>query len=142
MMAGGNGSKLEHGTFTLLNDTKTYTINHNLGAVPDFCIVYPIDVPTASSAYRMCYECMLFVGQEDYNISTRDNSEFPSPHVMWYGTGYALNAPSATPVLLVKNNYAGQRTTTTIVVGGVNDTNSAGTLSPGTYGYILGKLSN
>ena len=141
---------LECGTFTIATDTKVYTINHGLGAVPDFCIVYPINVPAATATYRMCLQVLVgHIGQQDWNISSK-TTEQGAWHGFWWGVNYALNADSAA----VKHNfgddkiggvdrpYAGTATTTTIVVGGLDGTGTGGTLTAGTYGYILGRLNN
>ena len=141
---------LECGTFTIATDTKVYTINHSLGAVPDFCIIYPINVPTAVSTYRIGWQVIVGkIGQQDWNISTREVT-CNGWHGMFEGTNYALNAQGPG----VKHNfgddtitgpdrpYAGTGTTTTFVVGGMDGTGSGGGFSAGTYGYILGRLNN
>ena len=138
MKTGGSAPKIEFGTFTLLSDEKTHVLNHNLGVVPDFCIIYPINVPTASTTYRIGYECITLVGQADYDIST-NAVELVSPHVMAIGTGYnttVIGSFAAAP----EANYAGTATTNTIIVGGLSRTGAGGTLAQGTYGYILGKI--
>ena len=139
--SGGGG--LECGTFTLATDSKTFTIQHSLGVIPDFCIIYPINVPTATSTYRICFEVILRnLGQSDYNISNY-SATYAANHIMHWGVGYSLTAnPGASAVHnITDTSYAGGATTSTFVVGGVNLTASGGTISAGEYGYILGVVS-
>ena len=138
MGTGGSAPKIEFGTFTLLSDEKTHVLNHNLGVVPDFCITYPINVPTASATYRIGYECIMLVGQADYDIST-NAVELVSPHAMAMGAGYSTTV-IGTFIAKPEADYAGTATTNTIIVGGLNLTSAGGTLAQGTYGYILGKI--
>lgn len=138
---GGGDGVIEAGTFTLESDTKTVTLQHGLGAIPDFCIVYPINTPTATSSYRMNFQVLLIgLGQENYNISTNTYS-LVSPHNMGGGTGYNTGVYGQFNQSTPQNGYAGTATTTTIKVGGVNEQGSSGTLIAGEYGYIVGVLS-
>lgn len=137
------GGKLETGTFTIASDTKTVTINHSLGVVPDFCIVYPINVPTATKTYRIAWQVILRdIGQADYNISTY-SATYNARHMMAQGAGYSLSAnPGASAFHnITRSGYAGDATTTTFTVGGANEAGSGLTISAGEYGYILGVVS-
>ena len=137
---------LECGDFTLSEETRVYTINHSLGAVPDFCIVYPINVPATSNAYRIGWQVLIGdIGQQDWNVSTRTVTN-GAWHIVQQGTNYSAGADAAqvghnNAVTVQGVDYAGVATTTTIVVGGTNQNNGSGTLLPGKYGYIIGKLN-
>lgn len=139
---GGGDGVIETGTFTIESDTKNVTLQHGLGAVPDFCIVYPIDTPTATSSYRMNFQVLLIgLGQANYNISTNASTNLVSPHNMAGGSGYNTGVYGQFNQSAPQSGYAGTATTTTIKVGGINETSSGGTLTAGTYGYIVGVLS-
>lgn len=136
---GGGAAKMETGTFTLTADTKTFTINHSLGTIPNFCVVYPIDVPKATTTYRIAWELIVRdIGQSDYNISSY-SATYGTRHAMWQGVAYNITAnPGATVFHNISGSDAGNATDSTFVVGGCNNTQSGGTLSAGTFGYILG----
>lgn len=141
--SGGGGGDIESGSFTIEEDTLFVTLQHSLGVVPDFCIVYPINVPQASTTYRIAWEAILRdVGQQDYNISTNATAR-PAFHGMWAGVNYAQNVYSSATFDNWGTNGAGSATTTTFKVGALANAGmpSAGTLSAGTYGYVLGVIS-
>lgn len=136
---------LECGTFTIATDTKTYTINHGLGAVPDFCIIYPINVPKATDVHRIAWQVLVGdIGQSDWNISQK-NTTHEAWHSLYQGVAGSMAIDSAAFVHgagSYGSAYAGNATATTIIVGGLKSGAAAGTLSAGTYGYILGRLNN
>lgn len=134
---------LECGTFTIAADTKTYTISHGLGAVPDFCIVYPINIAKTSTIYAIAFEVLVGnIGQQDWDITSKTDV-YGGWHIMYSGTNYATN--NAGPAMVNNapggNGRAGTATSTTFVVGGGNNKGASGTLIAGTYGYILGRLN-
>ena len=144
-MAGtvSDNNHLECGQFTLAQEAKTYTINHNLGAVPDFCIVYPINVAVQESTYYFAWEFIAInLGQENWNICTNGQT-FSSAHVFGAGTGYAASTPGAVADHGRQGTtYAGYATDSTIIVGGGSVNGASGRLPAGTFGYILGILNN
>lgn len=148
-MAGtvSDNNHLECGQFTLSEVSKTYTINHGLGAVPNFCIVYPVNVQGNETAYKIGWELFVRdIGQQDWNVSTKAETH-GSVHVMSSGSGYTAsvvgyNGLHNAGITKLGIDYAGIATTTTFIVGGWNETNSSGSLLAGTYGYILGILNN
>lgn len=138
-----DGKHLECGSFTLTEVTKHYTIHHSLGAVPDFCILYPIDIAKTSTTYAIgCQVLIGDIGQADWNISSRDGV-YGGWHGYYSGTNYAINAPG--PALInnapLNPEYGGTATDTTLEVGGAGYSSSNGQLIPGTYGYIIGRLN-
>lgn len=135
-----SGGKIETGTFTIATDTKRVTINHSLGVAPNYCFVYPINVPKATEKYRIGWEAIINnVGQQDWNISSRDET-FGANHGMWQGTSYALDAKTSSAFHNIGAKDAGSATASTFIVGALSDTGSGGTLSAGTFGYILGVI--
>ena len=134
---------LECGSFTLTEVTKHYTIHHGLGAVPDFCILYPIDITKTSEIYAIGFQVLVGdIGQADWDISSKTDV-YGGWRAVYWGTNYAINAPSPAAQSNAPHNagYAGTATDTTLEVGGVGNTNGAGKLLPGTYGYIIGRLN-
>lgn len=135
---------LECGSFTLTEATKHYTIHHSLGAVPDFCILYPIDIANTSETYAIGFQVLVGnIGQANWNISSK-NEMHGAWRMMYVGTNYAINAPTPSTSYNAPSNagYAGTATDTTLEVGGTGTTGSAGKMIPGTYGYIIGRLNN
>lgn len=135
---------LECGSFTLTEATKHYTIHHNLGAVPDFCILYPIDIAKTSETYAIGFQVLVGdIGQADWDITSKADV-YGGWHIMYMGTSYAINAPGPAGFnnAPIHNGHAGTATDTTLEVGSAGNSGSNGTLIPGTYGYIIGRLNN
>lgn len=138
----------EMGTFTLDADADNYTYTHSLGRVPKFAIVYPISVEKGTSdsmphsTYSISAQYMLNgLGQENYNISSKDLEITNSPFAQYYGIGYTTNADGGVAGVNISATYgtALEFTETTVTVGQQTKQNgSSGHLTVGTYGIIVG----
>lgn len=146
---GGSGSSensYEMGTFTLREVQDNYTYEHKLGRVPKFAIVYPISIDKNTSdgehnsAYAIAEQTILNgLGQENYNISSRDSVTANSPYAQYYGVGYVSSVDGGSTGFEATYGTDLEFTETTVVVGKQSRTaNVGGHLTVGTYGIIVG----
>lgn len=133
------------GTFTVPADkTKTVTVEHGLGKVPKFGILYPVDVQTSDSAsgYFVICGMVLFdgVGQTNYNIV--DGATIPYNKavavIMYTYPGRPDSHIQTGGVSLSNNQLMGYADSTNIIFGGITTSPNGGQLAAGTYGYIIG----
>lgn len=146
-MASG-GAPIESGQFTVSEKTKTYDIMHNLGVVPNFAFIYPIDVKDPSTTYLIISEILVAdAGQANWAAGTDTNQRL-SVHAMWRGVGYATGVhngptfdglPLSATIAGETTTYAGLFTNEFVRVGGPNQQGASGFLL-GAYGYIVGAM--
>lgn len=143
--SGGSASTentYEMGTFEITETCRHYTYNHNLGRVPHFAIVYPISVGITEQAYAISTELIIRdLGQEDFNICSKEGATLERPMALWYGIGYAATVVGhGSGTCTARTIYtAAELTETYARVGAYNDeTNGSGFLVAGTYGIIVG----
>lgn len=147
--SGGSGSSensYEMGTFTLRESQNNYTYEHKLGRVPKFAIVYPISIDKNTSdgehnsAYAIAEQIILNgLGQENYNISSRDSVTTNSPFAHYYGVGYVSSTDGGGSGCDATYGTDLEFTETTVVVGSHSRVaKSGGHLTVGTYGIIVG----
>lgn len=147
--SGGSGSSensYEMGTFTLTEVQNNYTYEHSLGRVPKFAIVYPISIDKNTSdeehhnAYTIAEQIILNgLGQENYNISSKNSVINNSPFVQYYGVGYSGSTDGGSTGFDAAYGTNLEFTETTVVVGMQAKVGSAsGHLTVGTYGIIVG----
>lgn len=143
---GGGDVKVEQGTFTLDAEVQNYIIPHSLSELPNFVLVYPIDV-TMTAKYDIIAEMIVWdLGQTLWSQGNTGNNTFSNnPFVLWIGNGYATNAYAPTAINDSMKNLPDRavhvsRSDTEVRVGAANQTTSAGKLVAGTYGYIIAKF--
>lgn len=147
--SGGSGSSensYEIGTFTLMKAQDNYTYEHKLGRVPKFAIVYPISIDKNTSdrehnsAYAIAEQIILNgLGQENYNISSKDSVTANSPFAQYYGVGYISSVEGGGSGFDASYGTDLEFTETTVVVGRqAKILNSGGHFTAGTYGIIVG----
>lgn len=144
--SGGNASvenTYEMGTFEIEEVTDNYIYNHNLGRVPKFAIVYPISIAKDGShtPYAIAFQAMLNgLGQENYCIANKDAVITNSPFAQFYGVGYTDTVDGG-KAGATEGNYKTilEFTDKHVKVGRqINQVTSAGHLTVGTYGIIVG----
>lgn len=64
-------TKEAHGSFILSTDTKRYTLEHNLGAIPKFVVVYTND---SLKGHQYTVRSMMFVDRSSFDSTTTNNS--------------------------------------------------------------------
>lgn len=147
--SGGSGSSensYEMGTFTLDEVTTNYTYEHSLGRVPKFAIVYPISLNKNTSDtehhtnYTISAQYILNgLGQDNYNISSKDLIIGNNPFAQYYGTGYSSNVDGGSWGFDATCGTNLEFTETTVVVGAQCKIGAtSGHLTVGTYGIIVG----
>lgn len=137
----------EMGTFTLETESDNYTYTHSLGRVPKFAIVYPISVEKGTSdsmphsIYSISAQYILNgLGQENYNISSKDLEITNSPFAQYYGIGYTTSTDGGISGASVGGYGTDlEFTDKTVTVGKQTKMQAAGGhLTVGTYGIIVG----
>jgi len=146
--ASNSGAQIESGQFTISEKTKTYDITHNLGVVPNFVFIYPLDVTDANTAYMVASQLIVKdCGQADWKVGTESATRLGN-HGVFVGSGYAVsvaganrqdNLPKSNTVGNVTTIYSGEFTNGYVRVGGYDGTTGSGWLL-GTYGYIVGVM--
>ena len=141
--SGNSENTYEMGTFEITETCRQYTYNHNLGRVPHFAIVYPISVGVTEQAYAISVETIINdLGQENFNISSKEGVEWTKPIGMYQGTAYAANVTGGSISNCVPHTSAytaSELTETYARVGAFVDSSSSnGYLVAGTYGIIVG----
>lgn len=64
-------TKETHGQFILSTDTEKYTLEHNLGAIPKFVVVYTND---SLKGHQYTVRSMMFVDRSSHDSTTTNNS--------------------------------------------------------------------
>lgn len=144
--SGSSGNSYEMGTFTLTEAQDNYTYEHSLGRVPKFAIVYPISIDKNTSdeehhnPYAIAEQTILNgLGQENYNISSKDSVIANSPFATYYGVSYSSSTDGCSNGFSATYGTNLEFTETTVVVGMQSKlVSSSGHLTVGTYGIIVG----
>lgn len=144
--SGSSGNSYEMGTFTLMEVQNNYTYEHSLGRVPKFAIVYPISIDKNTSdkehhnSYTIAEQAILNgLGQENYNISSKDSVVANNPFAQYYGISYSGSVDGGTTGANINGlGTALEFTETTVTVGQQTKQGSGGHLTVGTYGIIVG----